>query len=72
MGLDEIPDAMLGFALGAAGDATVRQLAREPGIGDELRTAAGIDGALASCDVVGGTAPERVADAIAHARSRLG
>ena len=34
-----------------------RALAAEPGIGDELRAAASIDGALASCDVIGGTAP---------------
>ena len=72
LGLDEIPDAMVGLALGAAGDEGARQLAQEPAIGDELRIAAGIEGALASCDVVGGTAPTRVADALAIARRRLG
>jgi argininosuccinate lyase len=69
--LDAVPDAMLGMALGAAGDDTARKLAQEPGIGDELRGAAGIEGALASCDVVGGTAPARVANALAAARERL-
>ena len=72
LGLDELPDALLGLALGAAGDETARQLAQEPGIGGELRTAAGIDGALAGCDVIGGTAPARVAEALARARERLG
>jgi hypothetical protein len=33
---------------------------------------AAIDGALASCDVVGGTAPRWVAEALAAARRRLG
>jgi argininosuccinate lyase len=72
LGLDEVPDAMIGLALGAAGDETARSLAQEPGIGDALRIAAGIDAALASCDVIGGTAPARVADALARARERLG
>jgi argininosuccinate lyase len=70
--LDVLPDAMIGLALGAAGDETARSLAEDPVIGDELRTAAAIDGALASCDVVGGTAPRRVAEALAAARRRLG
>jgi argininosuccinate lyase len=72
LGLDEIPDAMVGMALGAAGDETARGLAAEEGIGDAIRAAAGIDGALERCDVIGGTAPTRVADALAAARSRLG
>jgi hypothetical protein len=63
---------MIGMALGAAGDATAASLASDPTIGDELRTAAGLEAALASCDVVGGTAPERVRDALAEARRRLG
>ena len=62
---------MIGLALGSAGDETARALAADPGIGDELRTAASLDGALASCDVVGGTAPGRVAAALAAARERL-
>lgn len=72
IGLDALPAAMLGMALAAAGDERARELAAEPGIGDELRTAAAIDGALASCDVIGGTAPTRVAAALTAARSRLG
>ena len=69
--LDEVTDAMIGLALGAAGDPTAATLAEDPGIGDALRAAASIDGALASCDVVGGTAPTRVAAALAAARARL-
>jgi len=72
LGLDEVPDAMLGMALAAAGDERARALAAEAGIGDELRAAAGIDGALRSCDVIGGTAPARVAQELASARQRLG
>ncbi|OGO55023.1 MAG: argininosuccinate lyase [Chloroflexi bacterium RBG_16_69_14] len=69
--LDEIPDAMVGLALGASGDPAAADLAAEPGIGDELRAAASLDGALASCDVAGGTAPTRVAAALEAARVRL-
>ena len=71
LGLDEVPDAMIGMALGASGDAGAAELAAEPGIGDHLRAAASVDGALASCDVIGGTAPTRVAAALRAARERL-
>ena len=71
VGLDDVPDGMVGLALGASGDPTAAALAAEPGIGDALRVAASLDGALASCDVVGGTAPARVAQALAAARARL-
>jgi argininosuccinate lyase len=69
--LDEIPDAMLGLALGASGDPTAAGLAEDQGIADELRAAASLDGALASCDVIGGTAPTRVAAALEASRKRL-
>ncbi len=72
IGLDAVPDALIGLALGAAGDETARRLAEEPGIGDDIRAAASIERAIASCDVVGGTAPGRVAQALALARARLG
>ena len=62
---------MIGLALGAAGDPTAATLAEDPGIGDALRAAASIEGALASCDVIGGTAPTRVAAALEAARARL-
>jgi argininosuccinate lyase len=72
VGLDAIPDAMIGQALTAADDDAARGLAADQAIGDEVRGAASIDGALASCDVIGGTAPNRVAAALAAARARLG
>ena len=71
LALDEVPDSMIGMALGAAGDETAGGLAAEEGIGDAIRAAASIDGALAACDVVGGTAPTRVAAALEAARARL-
>jgi argininosuccinate lyase len=69
--LDEVPDSMIGLALGASGDAAASALAADAGIGDTLRAAASVDGALATCDVIGGTAPVRVAAALAAARERL-
>jgi argininosuccinate lyase len=69
--LDEVPDGMIGLALGAAGDATAQSLAADETIGEVVRGAASVDGALASCDVIGGTAPTRVAEALAAARRRL-
>jgi argininosuccinate lyase len=71
IGLEAVPDSMIGLAIGASGDPTAAALAEEPGIGDELRAAASIDGALASSDVIGGTAPVRVEAALAAARERL-
>ena len=49
-----------------------RGLAREKGVAAALREAATVEGALAAADVTGGTAPERVALALAAARERLG
>ncbi len=70
--LDELPDAMIGMALGAAGDQIAASIAAEPAIGDELRASASLEGALAMSDVIGGTSPRRVRAALAAARSRLG
>ena len=72
LGLDEVTDQMVALSLGASGDPGAQALAEEAGICDHLRGAASLDGALASCDVIGGTAPARVAEALAHARRRLG
>ena len=72
LGLEDVPDGMVGMALAAAGDETARSLAAEAGIGDAIRAAAGIDGALEGCDVIGGTAPRRVAAALAAARRQVG
>ena len=72
LGLDGIPDSMILTALGAADDEIARNLAQDPTIGNTVRTAADLDRALASCDVIGGTAPGRVSAALAAARARLG
>jgi argininosuccinate lyase len=71
LGLDEVPDRMIGLALGAAGDETTRTLAAEEGIGDTIRAAASVESALEASDVIGGTAPGRVAGALDAARERL-
>jgi hypothetical protein len=71
IGLEEVSDAMIGMALGASGDLVAQGLSEDPDIGAVLRSAATIDGALAACDVVGGTAPVRVAAALQDARARL-
>jgi argininosuccinate lyase len=72
LGLDSIPDSMILTAFGAADDDIARNLAQDPAIGDTVRAAADLDRALASCDVIGGTAPGRVTAALAAARARLG
>jgi argininosuccinate lyase len=72
LGLDAIPDSMILTAFGAADDEIARNLAQDPAIGDTVRAAADLDRALASCDVIGGTAPGRVTAALAAARARLG
>jgi argininosuccinate lyase len=71
VGLDGISDAMIGLALGSAGDEAARACAADPTIGAALREAASIEGAIAACDVIGGTAPAQVAAALATARARL-
>jgi argininosuccinate lyase len=69
--LDELPDAMIGLALGASGDPIAASIAADPSIGDELRASASLEGAIAMSDVVGGTSPRRVRAALAAARLRL-
>ncbi len=69
--LADLPPAALETLLGASDDATARTLAAEPGIGASLLSAATVEGSLAAADITGGTAPGRVAAAIAAARARL-
>ena len=66
--LDGVTDEAIVVALKSSGDDAAAALASESGIGDIVRGAASIDGALESCDVIGGTAPDRVAAALAAAR----
>jgi len=66
-----LPDATIVEALRGADDPTARSLAEEPGIGDAIRAAASVEGSIAAADVLGGTAPPRVAAALAAVRNRL-
>jgi argininosuccinate lyase len=70
--LAALSDEAFRSALDGSDDPVARSLAKEKGIGATLRGAASIDGALESADVIGGTAPARVAAALAAARERLG
>ena len=72
IGLDAVPDSMIGLVLGTVGDDAALALASDDGVGDLIRAAASVEGALETCDVIGGTAPRRVAEALAAARARLG
>jgi argininosuccinate lyase len=72
MGLGDLDDAAFNDALTTAGEPAAAALAADPGTPGVLRTAAAVEAALASCDVIGGTAPARVAAAIGVARQRLG
>ena len=71
IGLDALSDGQVSAALRGIGDSLAAPLADDPATAPALRAAADLDGALASCDVVGGTAPERVRAALAAARARL-
>jgi argininosuccinate lyase len=71
IGLDKLSDEAITTRLGEADDETARALAKDEGIGQALRDAASIEGALVSADVIGGTAPGRVAEALRAARDRL-
>jgi len=70
--LDGLTDADVAASLTASDDEAARALARDPGIGERLRAAAALDGALARCDTVGGTAPARVQAELKAASARLG
>jgi len=71
IGLDAVPDAVIAAALAEGPDAVAAGLAGDPALPGELRAAASVEAAVAACDVVGGTAPGRVAAALAAARGRL-
>ncbi len=70
--LDALDDATIAAALAASDDAAAKKLAGDGGVPAELRKAAELEGAMAGCDVTGGTAPRRVELALAKARERLG
>ena len=66
-----LPDEAFRAALDGSDDETARGLAAVKGIAAELRAAATIEGSLAGADVIGGTAPDRVAAQLADAKARL-
>ncbi len=70
--LAALPDEAFRAALDGSDDPVARHLAKEKGIAAVLRAAATVEGSLASADVTGGTAPARVAQALAAAKTRLG
>jgi argininosuccinate lyase len=70
--LDALDDATIAAALAASDDSIAIALVGDAGVPGELRAAAGLEGAMAGCDVIGGTAPRRVASALAAAKARLG
>ena len=70
--LDALPDEAVAAALVESDDESARALAGDPTAPAQLRAAASIEGALARCDVIGGTAPHRVAAELEAATRRLG
>jgi argininosuccinate lyase len=69
--LDEATDALWRDTLAAASDPTAQGLASDAAIGAALRRATRLEVALGRPNLVGGTAPRRVAAALAEARRRL-
>jgi argininosuccinate lyase len=67
-----LADEAIVEALRGSEDPTARSLAGEPGIATAIREAASVEGSLAAADVIGGTAPKRVGEAVTAARARLG
>jgi len=69
--LDALDDATIAATLAGSDDAVATVLAVDVAVPAALRAAAALEGAMAACDVIGGTAPTRVAAALAAARKRL-
>ena len=69
--LAELPDELISTALAASNDDRARVLSGDAAAADRLRAAASIEGSIERCDVIGGTAPARVAAELAAAEARL-
>jgi argininosuccinate lyase len=69
--LDALPDEAIADALRASDDALAVRLAEDVAVAERLRQAATVEGALARFDVIGGTAPGRVAAELDRAEARL-
>jgi argininosuccinate lyase len=74
VGLAGVTDEEIASALRGVDDEAAVTLSAEAGdgLGEIVRSAASVEGALAAADVIGGTAPARVGAALATARERLG
>ncbi|MDP8905284.1 MAG: argininosuccinate lyase [Chloroflexota bacterium] len=70
--LGELDDGAFAGALAATDDARAAALAGEVAALRRLRAAATVDGAVARCDVIGGTAPARVHAELHTVAKRLG
>ncbi len=70
--LSALADAEIAAALAGSEDPRSQALAQEPTVPADLRAASTIEAALARPDLIGGTAPERVAAELAEAARRLG
>jgi argininosuccinate lyase len=70
--LDGLADRDISEALGRSDDPLAAGLAGDPGLGAALRAAATVEGAIERCDVIGGTAPRRVAAELDANAQRLG
>jgi argininosuccinate lyase len=70
--LDALDDATIAATLAGSDDAVAAAVGADAAVAAALREAAALEGAMAACDVTGGTAPRRVAAALAAARTRLG
>ena len=70
--LDQVTDDAVAAAFGASDDQRAQALADDPAVPALLRAAATVEGALARCDVIGGTAPVRVLAELAAHEARLG
>lgn len=71
IGLEALDDEAIVQALGESEDAAAHELAARPDIGPLVRRAFQVDAAIARCDVIGGTAPNRVAAELDTAARRL-
>ena len=72
LSLDALEDTTIAATLAASDDSVALSLVGDAAVPAELRHAAALEGAMASCDVIGGTAPRRVTAALAAAKARLG
>jgi argininosuccinate lyase len=70
--LEKLADAEWAQALAASPDTKAAELAGDASVLGRLRQAATVKAALASCDVIGGTAPTRVHAELEAASERLG